>query len=271
MKQVKKTLSPPSLTPPPQPVRLGNWVLAILVHAGLIAALAWGTNWHSQSSRVVVSAELWSPPSSQALSPLASQATAAAKPIPISPSEAPTPKAPAETAPPPPKPSNQTKAPAIVTEKKTTKIKDTPPPAATNKPPATKAPSPSVTEQNRQAQLRRIEALAKLTGQPAATSDQKAGQGPASSGEYEALLRGLIQSNVSYQNAEFEKIPLTTSVEFDVALDGTVLRPRIKKSSGNAVWDNVALRAVEKTDTIPRDKNGFRPRTMIVDIKPRGQ
>ncbi|MBE7941983.1 protein TolA, partial [Ramlibacter aquaticus] len=46
--------------PPPEPAAPQSFGLALLAHALLLAALAWGINWQSQPETAGVEAELWS-------------------------------------------------------------------------------------------------------------------------------------------------------------------------------------------------------------------
>jgi colicin import membrane protein len=42
-------------------------------------------------------------------------------------------------------------------------------------------------------------------------------------------------------------------VEVRLAPDGTITGKRLKKSSGNHGWDDAVLRALDKTEVLPRD------------------
>lgn len=44
-----------------------------------------------------------------------------------------------------------------------------------------------------------------------------------------------------------------------LAPDGSILAKRLAKSSGDADWDNAVLRAVERSDPLPRDEDGKAP------------
>ena len=67
-----------------------------------------------------------------------------------------------------------------------------------------------------------------------------------------------------------ESVPptLLASVELRVAPDGTITARRLVKSSGNAVWDEAVLRAIDRTETLPKDENGRVQSPMIIDFKP---
>ena len=45
--------------------------------------------------------------------------------------------------------------------------------------------------------------------------------------------------------------------------------PRLVKSSGLPAWDQAALRALQKTERLPRDIDGRVPPALIVQLKPK--
>ena len=53
------------------------------------------------------------------------------------------------------------------------------------------------------------------------------------------------------------------------APDGTILGTRLVKPSGNAEWDQAVLRALDKTQTLPRDDNGRIPSSFVITFRPR--
>ena len=59
------------------------------------------------------------------------------------------------------------------------------------------------------------------------------------------------------------------SVEVKLAPDGTIVGKRILKSSGAKVWDDAVLRAIERTEILPRDIDGRVPPLMVIDFRPR--
>ena len=236
--------------PPPERFGIGSMGLAFLAHGFLIAALTWGTAWRSNNEIVTASAELWAEIPVQAAPALALPEPLPAEPTPERPSE---------------------KAPEIVTEK--TKVHDKPaPPKKDLKAEAAKKKEHEAERQReliRQDSLKRMAGLAGATGAPSSTGTAQMTAGQKA--DYDAFIRAVIEPNISYQNADFEKSLLVTEVIFEIASDGTILRPRVYKTSGNKDWDVIAVRTLEKTNTIPRDRKGFRPDSVIALVKPRGQ
>jgi TonB family protein len=51
---------------------------------------------------------------------------------------------------------------------------------------------------------------------------------------------------------------------------GTLLSATITRSSGNAAWDDAALRAVQRSDPMPQDINGKTPESFKITLRPAG-
>ncbi|WP_343593489.1 energy transducer TonB, partial [Paracidovorax wautersii] len=60
-----------------------------------------------------------------------------------------------------------------------------------------------------------------------------------------------------------------TEVEVRVAPDGTIVGTRITHSSGNKAWDDAVIRALQKTDTLPRDVDGRVPSSLVLGFQPK--
>ena len=58
-------------------------------------------------------------------------------------------------------------------------------------------------------------------------------------------------------------------VEVRTAPDGTIVGQRLIKSSGNKAWDSAVLRAIEKTETLPRDVDGRVPTQIVISFRPK--
>jgi colicin import membrane protein len=65
-----------------------------------------------------------------------------------------------------------------------------------------------------------------------------------------------------------EKEGLETVVAVRCSPDGNQLSATITKGSGNAAWDDAALRAVKASDPMPRDVNGKTPEYFLVTLRP---
>jgi len=49
-----------------------------------------------------------------------------------------------------------------------------------------------------------------------------------------------------------------------VAADGTIVASKLARSSGVPEWDQAVLRAIERTEVLPRDVDGRVPPRMII-------
>jgi len=84
---------------------------------------------------------------------------------------------------------------------------------------------------------------------------------------YANKVRQRVRPNIIF---DASSIPgnLQTVVDVHCAPDGALLQATIAQSSGNAVWDEAVLRAVEKSDPMPRDMNGYTPGRFTITFEP---
>ena len=104
----------------------------------------------------------------------------------------------------------------------------------------------------RQDNLRRMQGLAGATGGPSATGTELRSSGPSVG--YANRIAARIKPNIVF-NDVVSGNP-TAEVEIRVAPDGTIVARRLTKSSGIKTWDEAVLRAIDKTEVIPRDTDG---------------
>jgi colicin import membrane protein len=116
----------------------------------------------------------------------------------------------------------------------------------------------------REANLKRIAGLAGASGGETATGTAKQSTGPSAG--YGARVSAKILPNIVF-SGDTSSNP-NAEVEIKCALDGTILSRRLVKSSGNRAWDEAALRAVDKTEILPKDTDGRVPAALIVTIRP---
>ncbi len=55
-----------------------------------------------------------------------------------------------------------------------------------------------------------------------------------------------------------------TEVEVRCSPDGLIISRRIVKPSGDKTWDDTVLRAIDRTEMLPRDVDGRVPATMTL-------
>lgn len=117
----------------------------------------------------------------------------------------------------------------------------------------------------RQENLRRIQGMAGASGAPNATGTALQSAGPSSS--YGGRIKARVRPNIIY--TETGNANPLAEVEVRVAPDGAILSRRLLKPSGDAEWDKAVLRAIDKTETLPRDTDGRVPPLMVLAFQPR--
>lgn len=120
-------------------------------------------------------------------------------------------------------------------------------------------------EAQRQANLKRILGQAGATGDP--TSTGKAAQTAGPSAGYAGRIKGRIKPNILLTD-NVEGNP-TAEVEVRAAPDGTIIARKLVKSSGSKEWDDAVLRAIDRTEILPRDTDGTVPSPMVIAFRPR--
>ena len=113
-------------------------------------------------------------------------------------------------------------------------------------------------------QMRRIMGQAGATGGPQATGTAQKASGPSPG--YNSRLVARIKPNVVFADA-LSGNPVA-EIEVRTQPDGTITSRRLVKSSGNPAWDEAALRAIDRTGSLPRDTDGKVPSPMIVVLRP---
>jgi len=116
----------------------------------------------------------------------------------------------------------------------------------------------------RQENLRRMQGLANATGGENATGTAERSAAPSAS--YAGRLVARIRPNISFPG-EVAGNP-RAEVEVRTAPDGTILSRRIVTSSGNRAWDDAVLRAIDKTEVLPRDTDGRVPPVIVLGFRP---
>ena len=254
---------------PPGGLGLGAG-LALLAHGLLIVALALGVSWRTRPSEVTASAELWAAvPQVAAPAPVEPQ-------VPIPPQPKPTP------APPPPAAVEREAQIAIERAEKRRREQELEEKKRQDKlreqrlqeerareqklrEEQQKKAAAAKAEQERLARLReenlaRIRGLAGATGAPQATGS--ATHDAAPSATYAGRIKARIKPNIVL-TADVSGNPIA-EVEVRCAADGRIIGRRIAKSSGNPLWDETVLRAIDRTEVLPRDVDGRVPATLLL-------
>ena len=287
---------PTGLRPTHQPGSLRAAALALAAHGLLIAALALGLNWRICPPENVVAAEIWAavpqvaapapvePPTPKVEPP---PPPPVPKPVPV-----PTPK-PVE-APPPPrdaqiaiekakrekkaalereaelKQAEKLKAERLQAEKlkaeklRADKEKEKEREKAERLKKEQQAQREKADEERlakqREANLARIRGLAGAEGAPTATGTAQRDAAPSSA--YAGRIKARIKPNIVL-TSEVSGNP-TAEVEVRCSPDGLIISRRITKPSGDKTWDDTVLRAIDRTEMLPRDVDGRVPSTMTL-------
>jgi colicin import membrane protein len=280
---------------PQRPGGLGRGaLLAIAAHVGLIIALAIGVNWRA-SEPAGVSAELWAQVP-QAAAPKVEAPVPEPKPVPTPP-----PPKPAVAEPPPPAPARDAeialeaqkkkqaaeqrarelaeekrkaeaaerrekeRALAEAKKKKKAEADERERVAEAKRQQAAEEAQAKRAEEQRKANLDRMMAQAGGTGAPSATGQAPRDAGPSAS--YAGRIIARIRPNIVLMDTVAGN-PMA-AVEVRAAPDGTIIGRRLLKPSGNAAWDQAVLRAIDRTEILPRDTDGRVPALMTIEFRPR--
>lgn len=115
----------------------------------------------------------------------------------------------------------------------------------------------------RAAYLKRMLGQAGATGGPIDTGSAARASGPSAS--YAGRIMARIKPNIVF-NDTVDGNPLAT-VEVTLAPDGTIIARRLVKSSGVKSWDDAVLRAIDRTQVLPRDIDGRVPPPFQIDFR----
>ena len=255
---------------PQRPAGLGSGaLLALLVHGGLLIALAIGVSWRVHEP-TGATAELWA-----AVPEFAAPAAVEPRPPP------PQPVAKVDVKPAPaPEPVREAQI-AIVKarqEREREQERDRQAKAEAEKKrqqaeqeaqrkklaEKTEKAEQERLEKLRQENLKRIAGQAGATGGPTATGMAARDAGPSAS--YAGRIIARVKPNIVMT----ESITGSPRAEVEVraAPDGTIVGKRLDKSSGNKDWDDAVLRALDRTEILPRDTDGRVPSPITIGFTP---
>ena len=280
--------------PPATPGVVRAVLLALLAHGLLVAALTWGVHWQREAQIISIEAELW------ATVPVAA-APRLQEPLPelVKPEKPEPEPEPVIQAPPPPKPvvappkvdialeqekQRLQKQKQLALEQQQEKLKQAK--LAQEKQEKAKA------EQLKQAQadkaklaqekklaeqeaqrleaqraenLKRMSGLAGASGSTAASGTALKSAGP--SANYAGRVVARVKPNIVFTEA-ISGNP-TAVVEVRTSADGTVISRKLTQSSGIKDWDEAVLRAIDKTEVLPRDTDGRVPSPLLISFRPK--
>jgi colicin import membrane protein len=281
----------PEFTPPPQPGLLRGFGIAVLAHLLLVAALTWGLRWNRDSQDMAAEAELWSSVPQEAA------------PKEVAPPPPPPPPQPVQKPQPEPKPEPVKRDAEIAIEqekkrkaaeererrealerekqkkldaqrKKDEELKkqeQTKLAAENRKKEDEKKRREKEKDQEQLAKKLREENMRRIQGMAGATGGETArGSAPQSSGpsaSWAGRVRARVKPNIVFSD-DVSGNP-EAQVEVRLSPDGTIVGKRVTKSSGVKAWDDAVLRALDKTEVLPRDVDGRVPSPVTLVFRPK--
>ena len=246
-------------------------LLALVVHLGLVVALAIAVHWHA-SEPEGVEAELWA-----AVPQVAAPRAVEPEPTPTPTPTPPTPPTPTRPTPTPrvePQPDAQIAIERAKREAQERKKKEQAEQLAAKqkleqdalrKKQADEARLAAQREAQREANLKRMMGQAGASGDASSTSAAAQSAGPSAG--YAGRIKARIKPNIVLTEA-ISGNPLA-EIELRLAPDGTIIGKKLVRSSGVAEWDEAVQRAIDRTEVLPRDIDGRVPPTMVIAFKPR--
>jgi colicin import membrane protein len=117
----------------------------------------------------------------------------------------------------------------------------------------------------RKENMKRIAGLAGASGNENATGTAMKSSGPSDS--YGGRIRARVKPNITFDPSTVSGNP-AAEVEVRCAPDGTIVSKKLTKSSGNTAWDNAVLKAIDKTEVLPRDTDGRVHSPLLLVFKP---
>ena len=280
------------LAPRAEPGVLRAFGLALLVHLLLLTALTWGVNWKSKDQSLSFEAELWSALPQEAAPPLEAPPPPPPEPVaPPAPAPAPAPPPKAEAVPDADIAIERDKKRLVEDKKKAQALADKTEKAkkieeakklAEDKAKAAKQAKLEAKKQavqkeqlakkeavlaavQRKENLERQNALLSATGGAQASGAALKASGPSAT--YGSKVRAKVKPNIVFT----EDIAGNPVAELEVrtTLDGTIISQRLVKTSGNKAWDEAVIKAIIRTETMPRDTDGRVPTPMIIEFRPK--
>jgi colicin import membrane protein len=94
------------------------------------------------------------------------------------------------------------------------------------------------------------------------------GTGGTASAGYAERVRAKVKPNIVFDPEAVSGNP-TAVVAVQMAPDGSIMSRRLTKSSGNGAYDEAVLRAVDRSDPLPRDTNGKAPSSVTLTFRPK--
>ena len=268
--------------PPATPGVVRAFLLALLAHGLLVAALTWGVQWKREAQIISAEAELW-----------AAVPVAAAPRLEEPPPEPVRPEKTEPVPPPAPMPEPVVAPPKVdialeqekkrIQKQKQLALEQQQEKAKEAKLKADKlkqalaektklAQEKKLAEQQarqlaalREKNLQRMAGLAGASGSTSSSGTALKSAGPSAS--YAGRVIARVKPNIVFTEA-ISGNP-TAVVEVRTSPDGTIIARKLTQSSGMKEWDEAVLRAIDKTEVLPRDTDGRVPNPLVISFRPK--
>ena len=119
----------------------------------------------------------------------------------------------------------------------------------------------------RQQNLKRIAGMAGSSGNGDPNSQSRAAQASGPSAGYAGRIVARIKPNIVFTD-DVNGNP-RVEVEIRTAPSGAILSARITEPSGVKSWDDAVVRAIVKTEVLPKDIDGSIPTSMQIGFRPK--
>lgn len=267
--------------PPATSGRLRALLLALLAHGVLVAALTWGVQWKRDAQQPSFDAELWATAPQEAAPPAPPPAPPAPEPVQHPPAPQPVVEPPKVDIALEREKQRLQKIKQLELEKQQEKLRqeklrqdqlkaDRLKQALADK--AKLAREKQRAEQEtqrlealRQQNLQRMAGMAGATGSVSAQGNALKSAGPSAS--YAGRIRARVKPNIVFTQ-DIAGNP-TAEVEVRTAPDGTIVGRTITRPSGLPEWDDAVLKALDKTEVLPRDIDGSMPSRLLLVFRPK--
>ncbi len=272
------------LAPRAEPGALRAYGFSLLLHLLLAAALTWGVSWKRNDPALSFEAELWSALPQEAAPPLEAPPPPPPEPV-VAPTPAPAPPPPAQAVPDVDialerekkrKADEKKKAQALADKaEKAKKLEEAKAKAKATaqakleskkleaqKEQQTKKQAAAEAKQRKE-NLDRNNALLGATGAADAQGSALKASGPSAS--YGGKVRAKVKPNIVFTE-DVAGNPVA-EVEVSTTPGGIITSQRLVKSSGNKAWDDAVIKAIIRTETMPRDVDGRVPTPLIIEFR----
>lgn len=282
--------------PPATPGVVRALLLALLAHGLLVVALTAGVQWKREAQIISAEAELWA-----AVPVAAAPRLQEPLPEPVQPKKPEPQPEPVIQAPPPPKPvvapakvdialeqekKRIEKQKQLELEKQQEKLKQAKLQLEKAREEKLKdaklklalADKAKLAQEKKQAEqqarqleaqraenLKRMSGLAGASGSAASSGSALKSAGPSAS--YAGRVIARVKPNIVFTEA-IGGNP-TAIVEVRTSPDGTIISRKLTQASGVKDWDEAVLRAIDKTEVLPRDTDGRVPSPLLISFRPK--